>query len=676
MLEDDTTSMADPAAQLASIKKIRETSTAKLKYLDNSIQKFLTRFEKQQKALDTLYNQTQQQQRISTNIMSVHDRLETIVALLDTWSRLSPKIDGPIEGYFNIYMNAMDQIHDSIIQLSELIGIFDEAQNTIINLTGLQSHGIKKVSSLFQKMVDDLSEPISLDIFQFSDGHFIVTDENYKKNVCYPLTDNEASQFSRMVSCLRSIQSTEDLLNLKSPPTTSSSKSKSKSISIEAKPSQLDPFKKYYLDSRIKSCWETFSQLIANAAKRSQSTSPMNILDIPSYQPLSHPFIMLGYSLSFILNRERVLTEKIFGEDGPNVFKSLITHRVSSGGNEKIIPNFWLSSLESLAKLEIPIQSQCDVLLDCDIVTTLTYMRSTIPFIKPNEPKNTPQKTNSMVVGTPTVQITNSTKQSLIDQVFSSISDHIVNCLRSFSEAVEKHDQWYVTPGGSVSAMTSNVILFLIKLTDYQTCVDNLSGCSLSGICEEVLNNLNTNLNEKAKHYNDQVITQIFLMNNQKFELDTITTTKLEKVVNHDLVSNLEKSIQAARDHYIALTWDTAFSKLVITDNDNMQDILSGKPGIKMNKKQRKVIKYKFRDFSKRVDELRQMHQNYVIKNQDLLSQILQITVRKVNQIYDKFYIKWKDSGFSQSPEKWICYQPATLNQMINRLYNPTHKKI
>ena len=84
MTDESPELTVDPAEQLESIKKIRKMSANKLDSLDNSIKKFLDRFDKQQVAINGLYKQTQQQQRISTNILAVHDRLTNIVNLIET----------------------------------------------------------------------------------------------------------------------------------------------------------------------------------------------------------------------------------------------------------------------------------------------------------------------------------------------------------------------------------------------------------------------------------------------------------------------------------------------------------------------------------------------------------------------------------------------------------------
>ena len=136
-----------------------------------------------------------------------------------------------------------------------------------------------------------------------------------------------------------------------------------------------------------------------------------------------------------------------------------------------------------------------------------------------------------------------------------------------------------------------------------------------------------------------------------------------------EIIKKIEEKIQKAQEEFIKITWDTAFAKVNYEAIEKAVGERDEKTGL-LNKKQRMIIKMAFKGFRDKIDEIRQKHQGYNTRNTKLMAAIMNDTLRKIREKYEKFWSHWKDSGFSNTPEKWICYQPSTLNQMITKLYS------
>lgn len=139
--------------------------------------------------------------------------------------------------------------------------------------------------------------------------------------------------------------------------------------------------------------------------------------------------------------------------------------------------------------------------------------------------------------------------------------------------------------------MTSNVILFLTELAEYEPTLAGVSGFALAGYSTAVLTRLMANLQGKAKHYKgDNVIPHLSLtMNNAHYAYTAIQNSPLTKIVDATEMTNLEDMMQKAQERYLELTWATAVAKLRF-DKDVKEDQLLKQP--KLHKKQRMMLKH------------------------------------------------------------------------------------
>jgi hypothetical protein len=188
------------------------------------------------------------------------------------------------------------------------------------------------------------------------------------------------------------------------------------------------------------------------------------------------------------------------------------------------------------------------------------------------------------------------------------------------------------------------------------------------------MNNLIANITGKAKHYKDDIVlANLFLMNNLNYAYNAIQGSPLAAFIPAAAMNDIEERTGKAQDVYLKSTWETAVGKLGPVPKDRNE--FAGPKSKRMNKKQRMAIKHQFRDFGQRVDEIISKHQGYNLRNSKLMASVYAEAIKVIMQTYEAFWISWKDTGFSKTPEKWISYQPPTLAEMITRLYGQDRKR-
>ena len=612
MDEENAYAMTDPAEQLKSIRKLLQISTEKLSGLDQSIQRFVAKFDEQKANLSQLYQKTQDHQRVAQNITEVRERLHKILDLLKTSERLQPIIYSDIEKNFDAYVNTMQEICGAHAILSRQR--FADATEECEKLAKIQDQGKEQVLTYFETLMKQNTECFPESYFTFENGKFVVKNEELRKNMCYPIPEENFERLSRL----------EDVLS---------------GMGVKSQ-------QEYYVKSRSKFIMDSLQGLMTQAEVREIRQPPGDVLDIPHYQKQSHPIHLLAFVLEFMVNREDEIAQKIFGAKCGPIF------------NETIQTPFNVF-IKKVEKLRVPVlNSHVDVLFDLDLVSTLRDIM--LSFDRPEAD-----------IGS----VSDRPKMQKIRDMINPFYDTIRNSLELFVQLVEKHDLSFVPQGGGVSPLTSNVILFLTDLCLYSGILDTVPGLSFESLIMDTLKNLLENLRGKSKHYpNDIVLQHLFLMTNAYYAYTAIQNSALSKFVSPEIMMSIEDMNQKAQEQYMANTWGTAFAKLHLSkkEQDDFGTIskTSGLSG-----KQRKVIKQQFRAFSSRVDEIQAKTKSYRIKNMKMMASIQNDAIKLVSTEYEKFWTKWKDSGFSKTPEKWICYQPSTLISIINKLYGENTRK-
>ncbi|EAX95086.1 Exo70 exocyst complex subunit family protein [Trichomonas vaginalis G3] len=386
-----------------------------------------------------------------------------------------------------------------------------------------------------------------------------------------------------------------------------------------------------YNKARIKAIEESLGAIVAEAKKRVVLPGPLNVLDLPTYQKHQHPVHTVANLVGFFYKRERAFALAVFGDKYQTPFNSSFT------------PCFAMF-IKIIDALQANVQAHIDILLEIDLVGTIVEVLESL--------------VNEEDFSTYAVQLA---------QLSHSFHINIERILGQFKSAVEHHDPNSVPASGGVSALVSNVILFLISLTQYRLGLSQVISQSLENYVPQVLAALDKNVREKSTHYTDIVLRQLFLMNNAHYAYIAIESKpEFSAIVPQDFKNMLENTIQDAQKIYMNETWNKAFA--ILSYNSAFDGV---KKGQKLTPQQKSILKSKFKNFKEAVLEIQQKHNSYCLKNAKLMEPIMNEAISKTHSKFESFYMRWHDSGFANHPEKYTAVQPSTLEGIINRMYGP-----
>jgi len=582
----------DLSDQLSKVSDLQKRLIDQLNSIENTINRFGQSFEPQNDKLSALVKKTGEQQQIVKNINELKGYLSDLYYSLNTESRISGTIDSSIDQNFDEYIESMNQIISTRQKLASYK--FNDAQNSSERLKLQLVIGVSKMMNYFSELVDHATTAIPHEIFVVEKNVPTINGENYLKDSFYPT----------------------DMFIL----------NRIKSISEIFRVIGKEEHKEKYIQTRLNMLNTSLQPFMASSRVRILSPGPFNIIDLPRYQKCSHPIHLLIFCFRYHFAREIVFSKYIFGDSYMPIF-------------ERIIRPVFLDIEKTIRALKQPIQSHTDILLDLDLLGTLSdfmdrIAKDQIEYIQE------------------------------ISLLASEFKDTIIKIFGQFISCIEHHDPSANTPNGTVSAITSNVLHFLISLTQYEKSVLLVSQYELHTFIPAVIDKLTQNIIEKSQRYNDKALGNLYLMNNAHYIYTTIQNCDYISKISVEQRNKLETVIQKSQDEYIKLTWNNVFISL--NPDPNFGEYKSGSP---LTSKQKTIIKEKFKQFHDRINELTQKHSHYYLKNQKLMSPIANEAKRKVSSIYHPFWVRFKDSQFANRPEKYIQFLPTTLEDLIGRLY-------
>ncbi|XP_061472251.1 exocyst complex component 7 isoform X6 [Rhineura floridana] len=202
-----------------------------------------------------------------------------------------------------------------------------------------------------------------------------------------------------------------------------------------------------------------------------------------------------------------------------------------------------------------------------------------------------------------------STKNKL-PSLITSMETTGAKALEDFADNIKNNpDKEYNMPkDGTVHELTSNAILFLQQLLDFQETAGAMlasqetssSASSYSSefsrrllstyICK-VLGNLQLNLLSKSKVYEDPALSAIFLHNNYNYILKSLEKSELIQLVAVTQ-KTAEKSYREHIEQQI-LTYQRSWLK--VTDYISDRNLPVFQPGVKLKDKERQIIKERFK---------------------------------------------------------------------------------
>ncbi|XP_077829010.1 exocyst complex component 7 isoform X16 [Macaca mulatta] len=256
--------------------------------------------------------------------------------------------------------------------------------------------------------------------------------------------------------------------------------------------------------------------------------------------------------------------------------------------------------------------------------------------------------------------------------------------LEDFADNIKNDpDKEYNMPkDGTVHELTSNAILFLQQLLDFQETAGAMLASQVLGdtynipldpretsssatsyssefskrllstyICK-VLGNLQLNLLSKSKVYEDPALSAIFLHNNYNYILKSLEKSELIQ-----LVAVTQKTAERSyREHIEQQIQTYQRSWLKVTDYIAEKNLPVFQPGVK--------------GFNDGLEELCKIQKAWAIPDTEQRDRIRQAQKTIVKETYGAFLQKFGSVPFTKNPEKYIKYGVEQVGDMIDRLFD------
>ncbi|XP_019398174.1 PREDICTED: exocyst complex component 7 isoform X6 [Crocodylus porosus] len=290
-----------------------------------------------------------------------------------------------------------------------------------------------------------------------------------------------------------------------------------------------------------------------------------------------------------------------------------------------------------------------------------------------------------------------STKNKL-PGLITSMETTGAKALEDFADNIKNDpDKEYNMPkDGTVHELTSNAILFLQQLLDFQETAGAMLASQVLGdtynipldpretsssassyssefsrrllstyICK-VLGNLQLNLLSKVRVYEDPALKAIFLHNNYNYILKSLEKSELIQLVavTRKAAENcyrelIEKQIQTYQD-----SW------LKVTDYISERSLSVFQAGVKLKDKERQMIKERFKGFNDGLEELCKIQKAWAIPDTEQRDKIRRAQKTIVKETYGAFLNRYGNVPFTKNPEKYIKYQVDQVGEMIDKLFD------
>ncbi|XP_051694316.1 exocyst complex component 7 isoform X8 [Oryctolagus cuniculus] len=290
-----------------------------------------------------------------------------------------------------------------------------------------------------------------------------------------------------------------------------------------------------------------------------------------------------------------------------------------------------------------------------------------------------------------------STKNKL-PSLITSMETVGAKALEDFADNIKNDpDKEYNMPkDGTVHELTSNAILFLQQLLDFQETAGAMLASQVLGdtynipldpretsssatsyssefsrrllstyVCK-VLGNLQLNLLSKSKVYEDPALSAIFLHNNYNYILKSLEKSELMQ-----LVAVTQKTAERSYREHIQQQiqiYQRSWIKVIDYIADKNLPVLQ--PGVKLRDKERQMIKERFKGFNDGLEELCKIQKAWAIPDTEQRDKIRQAQKDMVKETYGVFLHRYGSVPFTKNIEKYIKYRVDQVGDMIDRLFD------
>uniref|UniRef100_A0A4W3JLW4 Exocyst complex component 7 n=1 Tax=Callorhinchus milii TaxID=7868 RepID=A0A4W3JLW4_CALMI len=256
-----------------------------------------------------------------------------------------------------------------------------------------------------------------------------------------------------------------------------------------------------------------------------------------------------------------------------------------------------------------------------------------------------------------------STKNKL-PVLITSMETTGAKALEEFADNIKNDpDKEYNMPkDGTVHELTSNAILFLQQLLDFQETASAMlasQGTWLLHIVKfllppsgKILGNLQLNLHSKAKVYEDSALGAVFLLNNFNYILKSLEKSELIQLVAVTQ-KNPDKAYRGNIEEQL-LTYQRSWLKVTMSITEgNMPAFQPGTKG-----------------FNDGLEELCKIQKSWAIPDKEQRDKIRRAQKENVTVAYRGFWQRYSNVPFTKNPEKYIKYRVDQVEEMIEKLFD------
>ncbi|XP_064181060.1 exocyst complex component 7-like isoform X2 [Anguilla rostrata] len=286
-----------------------------------------------------------------------------------------------------------------------------------------------------------------------------------------------------------------------------------------------------------------------------------------------------------------------------------------------------------------------------------------------------------------TLQGTAASTKNKLPTLIVSMETIGAKALEEFADSIKNDpDKEYNMPkDGTVHELTSNAILFLQQLLDFQETAgamlasqvsessSSASSCSsefgrrvLSAYICKALGNLQLNLLSKSKVYEYSALSAIFLLNNYNYILKSLEKSELIQLVavTHKQVESSYQELIEQQVQVYQRSWWRVIEYLMDRNTPTVQ------PGQKLKDKERQQIKDKFKGFNDGLDELCKVQKAWAIPDKEQRDTLRQVQKTVVSEAYRGFLHRYANVSFTKNLDKYLKYRPEQVEEMIGRLFD------
>ncbi|OPJ88702.1 exocyst complex component 7 isoform C [Patagioenas fasciata monilis] len=657
---------------LSFIKESLEKSDQLTKNMVSILSSFESRLMKLENSIIPVHKQTENLQRLQENVEKTLSCLDHVISYYHV-AKDTEKIikEGPT-GRLEEYLNCMDKIQKAVEYFQD-----NSPDSPELNrVKSLFERGKESLESEFRSLMTRHTKPVPpiliLDLISGDDEMETQEEmslEHLPESVLHDiirisgwLVENGRNQdFMTVYFQIRSVQLDRSIKGLKDHFRKSSSSSGvpySPAIQNKRKDTPTKkPIKRPGTIRKAQNLLKQYSQHSLDGKKGASNLIPMEgrddvfDIEIDAYIHCVSAFVKLAQS------EYQLLTEIVPEHHQKKTFDSLIQESLDNLIMEG-------DNIVSAARKAIIRHDYSAVLTIFPILKHLKQMKPEFDQVLQGTAAGTKNKLPGLITSMETTGA----------KALEEFADNIKN---------DPDKEYNMPKDGTVHELTSNAILFLQQLLDFQETAGAMlasqetssSASSYSSefsrrllstyICK-VLGNLQLNLLSKSKVYEDPALSAIFLHNNYNYILKSLEKSELIQ-----LVAVTQKTAERSYRELIEQQIQTyQRSWLKVTEYISERNLPVFQPGVKLKDKERQMIKERFKGFNDGLEELCKIQKAWAIPDVEQRDKIRRAQKHIVKETYGAFLNRYGNVPFTKNPEKYIKYQVDQVGEMIEKLFD------